>query len=156
MAVFTPAPKTQGSSNLPGEQKSSSLHRSGVMLRSHRSNSLCIACHLQLVWIFYFYFSNRCKMGWGFPLNTSEGYQIPTRGWNISDTSEFSWHENSNEESFKWKQLNLINLWVLVTFMCKRIWLYVTDMTCWGFPNWRVYKHVAMISLFIPIISISI
>ena len=153
MAVFTPAPKTQGSSNLPGEQKSSSLHRNGVMLRSHRSNSLCIARHLQLVWIFYFYFSNRCKMGWGFPLRISDTNKRLKYLW-------YKWVLLAWE--FKWRVLqmkttiNLINLWVLVTFMCKRIWLYVTDMTCWGFPNWRVYKHVAMINLFIPIISISI
>lgn len=43
-----------------------------------------------------FFFSNGCKMGWGFPLNTSEESQIP-RGCNICDTSEFSWHENLNE-----------------------------------------------------------
>lgn len=155
MAVFTPAPKTQGSYNLPGEQQSGSLHRSGVMLRSHRSNSLCIARHLQLVRIFYFF--QWMQDGLGISLK---------HFWRISDTNKrlkylwYKWILLAWE--FKWRVLqmkttiSLINLWVLVTFMCKRIWLYVTDMTCWGFPNWRVYKHVAVISLFIPIISISI
>lgn len=90
--------------------RESSLHRRGVMLRSHRkSNSLHILHDRQLVWIYVFSMNERWV--WDFPTHfwrISDAYR--TRGWNIYDASDFYLHKNLNESPQVKKTCKLMSM----------------------------------------------